>query len=493
MKQKEKLEKLKSMKRKKIDSDIYEKKIRNKETNIISFIFVGLFMILTGYLIYFNAFIGPEVINNAYNKRIDNLSTKVVRGEILSADGNVLASTTTDADGNENRVYPYGSVFSHVVGLESHGKSGIEKLSNFFLLSSKSNVIEEIANDVSSTKAVGDNVVTTLNVTLQQAASKALGDNKGAVVVMEPSTGKILAMVSKPDYDPNEADAMMNEWITYDSADSVLLNRATQGLYPPGSTFKILTTIEYLRENPNYNNFSYNCSGSTTTKGASTIHCFNETAHGSEDLNRAFANSCNSAFATIGQTLNVQKYRSLCESFSFNNDLPIGIEYNKSSFQLDTNSNVSEIMETSIGQGKTLITPMLNLMIVATIANKGVMMQPYLVDKVVNSDNQIVQQYDPIEYKKLMTEQEAQILTGYMRSVVTIGTGSSFKNASYKMVGKTGSAQYDSSENYHSWFVGFAPEENPEIAISVILEGGYTNVASAQAVAKKIVDAYFNK
>ena len=282
MKQKEKLEKLKSMKRKKIDSDIYEKKIRNKETNIISFIFVGLFMILTGYLIYFNAFIGPEVINNAYNKRIDNLSTKVVRGEILSADGNVLASTTTDADGNENRVYPYGSVFSHVVGLESHGKSGIEKLSNFFLLSSKSNVIEQIANDVSSTKAVGDNVVTTLNVTLQQATSKALGDNKGAVVVMEPSTGKILAMVSKPDYDPNEADAMMSEWITYDSADSVLLNRATQGLYPPGSTFKILTTIEYLRENPNYNNFSYNCSGSTTTKGASTIHCFNETAHGSE-------------------------------------------------------------------------------------------------------------------------------------------------------------------------------------------------------------------
>jgi len=493
MRQKEKMEKSKSKKKKKLESDIYEKKIRNKETNIISFIFVGLFMILTGYLIYFNTFIGPDVINNAYNKRIDNLSTKVVRGEILSADGSVLASTTTDAAGNETRVYPYGSVFSHVVGIASHGKSGIEKLSNFFLLSSNANVIEQIANDVSSTKAVGDNVVTTLNVSLQQAASDALGNNKGAVVVMDPTTGKILAMVSKPDYDPNEADAKMNEWISYDSADSVLLNRATQGLYPPGSTFKILTTIEFLRENPDYNNFNYSCIGSTTTKGASTIHCFNETAHGSEDLNHAFANSCNSAFATIGQTLNVQNYRSLCETFSFNSDLPIGIEYNKSSFKLDTSSNVSEIMETSIGQGKTLITPIHNLMIVATIANKGVMMQPYFVDKVVTTDNQVVQQYNPTECKKVMTEQEAQILTGYMRSVVTIGTGSAFKNASYKMVGKTGSAQYDSSENYHSWFVGFAPQENPQFAISVILEGGYTNVASAQAVAKKIADVFFSK
>jgi len=493
MKQTKKLEKSKSIKKKKTESDIYEKKIRNKETNIISFIFVGLFMILTGYLIYFNAFIGPEVINNSYNKRIDNLSTKVVRGEILSADGNVLASTTTDADGNETRVYPYGSVFSHVVGIASHGKSGIEKLSNFFLLSSNANVIEQIANDVSSTKEVGDNVVTTLDVSLQQAASNALGNNKGAVVVMEPSTGKILAMVSKPDYDPNEADAMMNEWISYDSADSVLLNRATQGLYPPGSTFKILTTIAYMRENADYNSFHYNCTGSTTTKGASTIHCFNETAHGSEDLNHAFANSCNSAFATIGQTLNVQNYRSLCESFSFNSDLPIGIEYNKSSFTLDTDSNVSEIMETSIGQGETLITPIHNLMIVATIANKGVMMQPYFVDRVVTADNQVVQQYDPTEYKKIMTEQEAQVLTGYMRSVVTVGTGSSFKNSSYTMVGKTGSAQYDSSENYHSLFVGFAPEDNPQIAISVILEGGYTGVASAQAVAKKILDVYFAK
>lgn len=472
---------------------MYEKKVRNKETNIISFIFVGLFMLLAGYLIYFNAFVGPEVINNSYNKRIDNLSTKVVRGDIVSNDGSILASTTTDEQGNETRVYPYGSIFSHVVGLASHGKSGIEKLCNFYLLSPSSNVVEQIYNDVSSTKEDGDNVVTTLDVSLQQTASNALGDNKGAVVVMEPSTGKILAMVSKPDYDPNDADTSMNEWISYDSEDSVLLNRATQGLYPPGSTFKILTAIEFVRENPDYNSFHYDCSGSTTTKGASTIHCFNETVHGSEDLNRAFANSCNSAFATIGQTLNIQNYRSLCESFLFNNDLPLGIEYNKSSFKLDTNSNVSEVMETSIGQGRTQITPIHNLMIAATIANNGVMMQPYLVDKIVTTDNGVVQQYNPTEYKTLMTAEESQRLTGYMRSVVTMGTGSSFKNASYNAVGKTGSAQYDNSENYHSWFVGFAPQENPQIAISVILEGGYKNVASAQAVAKKVLDEYFSK
>lgn len=480
-------------KKKKLNHDMYDKKVRNKQTNIISFIFVGLFLLLGGYLIYFNLLIGPNVINNSYNKRIDNLSTKVVRGKILANDGSELASTTTDQQGNETRVYQYGNVFSHVVGLSTHGKSGIEKMSNFYLLSSNTNVLEQIVNDVSNVKSIGDNVITTLDISLQEAAYKAIGDNKGAVIVMEPSTGKILAMVSKPDYDPNDADAMWNEWISYNSSDSVLLNRATQGLYPPGSTFKILTALEFIRENSSYNNFNYQCTGSTTTVGVSTIHCFNDTVHGNEDLNHAFAYSCNSAFATIGQKLNLQNYRSLCETFLFNNNLPVGFEYSKSSFKLDSTSSVSEVMETSIGQGRTQITPLHNLLIAATIANKGVMMQPYLVDRIVTAENQIVQQNNPSESKKLMTEQEAELLTEYMRSVVTTGTGNSLKTASYEAVGKTGSAQYDTSENYHSWFVGFAPQDNPQIAISVILEGGYTNVSSAQVIARKVMDAYFTK
>lgn len=448
---------------------------------------------LAGYLIYFNAFEGPSVINNSYNARIDSLTNTVVRGEIQASDGTVLAGTITDNEGNETRVYPYGKIFSHVVGLSTHGKSGIEKLCNFYLLKSNDTILEQISNDINNQKTLGANVTTTLDLTLQKAAYDALGENKGAVVVMDPTTGKILAMVSKPDYDPNEADSMWNEWISYANDDSVLLNRATQGLYPPGSTFKIVTAIEYVRENPTYSSFNYNCTGSTTVQGASTIHCFNGTVHGSEDLNHAFAYSCNSAFATIGQTLNIKNFRSLCETFLFNCKLPLSLEYSQSRFTLDEKSNTSAVMETAIGQGETQISPIHNLMIVAAIANHGVLMQPYLIDKITSDSDAIIEQYEPVEYKEMITATEAELLTGYMRTVVTTGTGNSFKNASYQAAGKTGSAQYDDSQNYHSWFVGFAPSDNPQIAISVILEGGYSGVASAQAVARKVMDAYFAK
>jgi cell division protein FtsI/penicillin-binding protein 2 len=310
---------------------------------------------------------------------------------------------------------------------------------------------------------------------------------------MEPSTGKILAMVSKPDYDPNLSSTNYNEWLSYDSANSVLLNRATQGLYPPGSTFKILTALEYIRENGGDADYSYECSGSAYVQGGTTIPCFDSTVHGSENLKSAFANSCNSAFSTLGLKLSKSKFRSLCDSFLFNTSLPIGIESSASSFTLDQSSGISEVQETSIGQGKTMLSPLHNLLIASTVANGGKMMTPYLVDRVMTSGGGLVEQYTPKTCSTLMSIDEADTLTSYMRSVVTNGTGNAFRYSSYDVAGKTGSAQYDSSSNYHSWFVGFAPYDSPEISISVILEGGYSGVASAQYVAKTVLDTYFGK
>ena len=227
-------------------NDIVDKKkqgLRNRETNVISFIFVALFLMMASYLVYFNVFEASTIVNNPYNKRIDNLENKVVRGNILAADGQILAETDIDEDGNETRVYPFSEVFCHVVGLAS-AKTGVEGVANYELLSTSGNIINQLSDDLSGEKSVGYDVVTTLVPKLQEAAYKALGSNKGAVVAMEPSTGRVLAMVSKPDYDPNEASEMYSEWLGYDSSDSVLLNRATQGLYSPGSTFKVLTALE---------------------------------------------------------------------------------------------------------------------------------------------------------------------------------------------------------------------------------------------------------
>ncbi len=491
MKQQVKTRNLKKKKTK--ESDILENKkkgLRNRETNVISFIFVALFLLMSGYLVYFNVFKASSIIDNPYNKRIDNLENKVVRGNILAADGQILATTQVDEEGNETRYYPFENVFCHVVGLNS-AKTGIEGLANFELLSTSGNIIEELADDLSGEKAVGFDVVTTLVPELQEAAYNAMGNNKGAVIAIEPSTGKVLAMVSKPDYNPNDAAEYYSEWLNYDSSESVLLNRATQGLYSPGSTFKILTALEYIRDNDDYESFSYDCTGSAYVAGGTTIPCYDGTVHGHQNLEMAFANSCNGVFSTIGFKLNLAKFKQTCEDFLFNKNLDIGIESSVSSFSMDENAGISEIQETGIGQGKTMISPMHNLMIISAIANNGVMMKPYFIDRVQTREGSTVSQTEPEERATVCTPTEAAIISEYCRTVVTDGTGYAFRYTSYEVAGKTGTAQYDSSDRVHSWFVGFAPYDDPQIAFCVILEGGYTGVPGAQQIAKSLLDAFF--
>ena len=166
---------------------------------------MGIFLALIGYLVYFNVELRDEYANSPYNsKRQGTYQERVTKGKILASDGDILASTETDANGNEFRMYPYENVFAHVVGYSDKGTSGLEQVMNSQLLTSHANVAEQVQKEFQNQKNVGDNVCTTLNTKLQQTAYDALGDRKGAVVVMEPDTGKILAMVSKPDFNPNK-------------------------------------------------------------------------------------------------------------------------------------------------------------------------------------------------------------------------------------------------------------------------------------------------
>ena len=469
-----------------------KRKKRNRQILTVTYLFVGVFLAMMGYTCYYAITNQQELINNSYNGRQELFIAQNTRGNIYAAGGQVLAETQTDESGKETRVYPYENLFAHVVGYASNGKFGIESTSNYYLINSNARLADKVASDVAGEKYPGDSVFTTLDVDLQQVAYQSLGIYKGAVIVSEPSTGKILAMVSKPDFNPNEIDVIWDDLIE-DKSSTVLLNRATQGLYPPGSTFKIITALEYIRENTDtYNQYSYQCSGRFSS-GEDVINCYHGTVHGSEDFAKSFAKSCNASFANIGMKLNRKRFGNTLSSLLFNSELPVAFAYNKSRLTIDESTSDSEIIQAAIGQGTTQITPLHLNMITCAIANNGVLMKPYLVDCVKNNDGNIIKQFSPDTYRRLMSEAEASVLNGLMQEVVKSGTGTKLDGLTYTAAGKTGSAEYNSVKtDSHAWFTGFAPAENPEVCVTIIIEGAGSGGDYAVPIAKRIFNEYFD-
>lgn len=472
-----------------------KKKLENRKNNksiiVSTLIFVITFIAMAGYLIYFNLTQAESIINNSYNKRQGVLSRRTIRGSILSDDKTKLAVTNVDDDGNETRYYPYSGLFSHTIGYLNNGGYGLESLYGYYMLHSNQNFFEQIGNDLSGNRNTGDNVVTTLNVGLQKACYDALGSNRGAVIVMEPSTGKILAMVSKPDFDPNTLAANWSQ-ITGEGSDSVLVNRATQGLYPPGSTFKLITMLEYLREHKNdYGQYHYICDG-TYELGNNTINCVRTTAHGDVDLFSSLAVSCNCSFINIGLSLDLDRYKKTAEKMLFNKELPTNLEYNKSRFVLNGESSEWDIAQTSFGQGKTVITPFHLALIICTIANNGTLMEPYLVSSVESTNGMTVKKFKEEKYDTLITEKEASLLKKGMEQVVKDSFSWLFGGVEYTLAAKSGSAQYGTEGYEHSLYASFSPADNPEIAVVAVVEGGPQRNTTAAEVTKQIYDYYYS-
>ena len=472
-----------------------KKKLENRKNNksiiVSTLIFVITFIAMAGYLIYFNLTQAESIINNSYNKRQGVLSRRTIRGSILSDDKTKLAVTNVDDDGNETRYYPYSGLFSHTIGYLNNGGYGLESLYGYYMLHSNQNFFEQIGNDLSGNRNTGDNVVTTLNVGLQKACYDALESNRGAVIVMEPSTGKILAMVSKPDFDPNTLAANWSQ-ITGEGSDSVLVNRATQGLYPPGSTFKLITMLEYLREHKNdYGQYHYICDG-TYELGNNTINCVRTTAHGDVDLFSSLAVSCNCSFINIGLSLDLDRYKKTAEKMLFNKELPTNLEYNKSRFVLNGESSEWDIAQTSFGQGKTVITPFHLALITCTIANNGTLMEPYLVSSVESTNGMTVKKFKEEKYDTLITEKEASLLKKGMEQVVKDSFSWLFGGVEYKLAAKSGSAQYGTEGYEHSLYASFSPADNPEIAVVAVVEGGPQRNTTAAEVTKQIYDYYYS-
>ncbi len=471
-------------------------KENNKKTNrklyTISVVVFLLFAGMCSFLVWFHQDNQSEFFNNSYNSRQELMAEQNIRGTIYASDGEKLAYTIINTDESEKRVYPFGEIFCHVIGYDSHGRSGLESLANYELSHSNTSLNEKLNASISGKKNLADNVYTTFDTTLQEVADKALGVYEGAVVVTEVRTGKILAMVSKPGFDPNEISTLFQK-LTEDEESSVLVNRATQGLYPPGSIFKIVTTLEYLREHDNdLSTYHFQCSGEYALDDI-RISCFNHKQHGYETYEDSVTNSCNSSFANIGVGLDLDAFGDTLDGLLFGEHLPIDLPSSISSYDLVGDGTKAAIIQSSFGQGKTIVTPLQMNLITCAIANDGVLMKPRVLTQVRASDGTIVKNYEPTIYKTLMTEEESQILTDLMIKVVEKGTATKLSGLTYTVAGKTGSAEYDSSKEYsHSWFTGFAPANEPEIAVTIIMEEAGTGSAYAVPVAKRIFDAYFD-
>lgn len=459
--------------------------MENKSIMRATYVFAGLFLIMILYFSYYLIVKSDSHMNNSYNKLTDKLQDTTVRGTIYSYDGKVLAESKTDDDGNEYRYYPYNDLFCHVVGSLDYGKYGIESLYNYQLLTSDISWINKMFDDLKGEKYKGNNVITTLNTDLQQKAYDAMKQYKGAVIVMEADTGKVLTMMSNPSYNPNTAK---ENWDTISSDEnSPILNRATMGLYTPGSIFKLFTLEEYLEEGKDTDNYSFNCKGSVVA-GGQTIRCANGQKHGTVNLTDSFSHSCNGSFINIGNSLDINGLNKLCDRMMFNGSLPVDFPYKESSFNLSEDDNEFVKAQTYFGQGETLVTPVHMAMICSAIANDGVLMKPMFVERIENTYGSTVKKYESEEYSRLFSSDQADTLKKYMRSVVETGTAvklNQFKNLT--VYGKTGTAQIDNGQSVNSWFIGFAEKDGKSYVITVVCEKVAGNLSPAVSVADHVL------
>lgn len=441
-----------------------------------------LFLALITYLLWFNMFKAGDISTNSYNKRQWESEQSVKRGDIYSSDGVLLAETEIDGDARI-RKYPRGRLYSHVIGYYSqvYGKSQLEMSRDYELLG-KGNISISLGE-----LRYGNNLNLTIIDELQEYAYDQLDGRNGAIVAMEPTTGQILAMVSLPDYNPekiedNWADMMEDE-------SSPFLARATQGLYPPGSTYKIVTGAAAYDNGLTEETFDDN---GKFEKGDVTVYNYGKESHGHIGVKEAFEVSSNYAFCTLGYEMGAERVKAEAEKFGVNKSFDFDIPVSQSQIQYKRMSDLDAAL-VSIGQGGLVMTPLHVAMMGSAIANHGRMMKPYLVETVTTNNGTVVGQSKPSVLYDCVGAACADYVQDMMIGVVESGTGKNAQIRGMSVAGKTGTAETDSGKD-HAWFVGYAPADNPTICVAVILENdGSSGGSTACPIARNVIRKFLNK
>jgi peptidoglycan glycosyltransferase len=457
-----------------------------------------LYALLFGFTSYWSIFDSDSLKANQANRRPLLEEQTIKRGDILAADGSVIARSRPIGKGN-NRVYvrhyPEGPLFGNPIGYSfvTQGRVGFELSHNDELVGNKTEFLS-VLDELQGHAQEGDNVQSSLDPAAQQAAVNGLAGRRGSVVAIVPSTGEVRAMVSIPEYDPNEIPKHFAQLNRDNSAP--LFNRATQAGYPPGSTMKVVTATAAL-DSGDFSTDSVLSGRSPQTIDGVPLSNSGGEQFGDIDMTTALTNSVNTWWAQVGEKLGKDTMFKYMERYGFNAkprlDLP-GFQLAASGVydgnRLLTPSDPIDIGRVAIGQERLRVTPLQMAEVAATVANNGELMEPRLWSRVIDPDGRETK-LDPARQSRVMSEDTASKLNTMMQSVVREGTGTAGAVSGIDVAGKTGTAEITTGVN-DAWFIGFAPASDPQIAISCIVEhtsgfGGPTCGPIFKAVAESIL------
>lgn len=451
----------------------------------LAVVVVSMFVVLLGGSTWIQYVKAPGLNNDERNVRTLYREFDRPRGPIVVAGSAIASSTPVDDSFGYLRSYANGPLYSPVTGYFSviYGRGGIERSMNTELNGTSDSLFYSRLEDlVTGKQPQGAAVELTIDPAVQQAAWDALGNQTGAAVALDPSTGAILAMVSKPSYDPNvlsshDTKAVQDAWAAL-GADPArpMVNRAIAGdTYPPGSTFKLVTAAAALEsgltpETPVAAPDELDLPLSSATLGNYGGEQCSPT--GAMSLQDALRTSCNTAFGQLGLTLGADALRAQAEKLGFDEQLQIPLSVTPSRFPAADKIDAPKTAISAIGQYDVRATPLQMAEVAATIANGGVRMQPYLVSTVRNQDLTPISTTKPTTLDRAMSPTTAAALTQMMQAVVQDGTGTAAQIPGVAVAGKTGTAQTTADAAPHAWFVAFAPAENPKVAVAVVVEHG---------------------
>jgi len=433
---------------------------------------------------------GDTWASNVYNPRLSNTSSR--RGSITDRDGVTLAAT--NAEGRREYLSNTAArrALSQTVG-DTAGMSGagIESFFSATLLDLSTTLADRLSEVFNAVEHVGSGIQITVDAELQAYIAGAFPQGySGAVCVTNYKTGEILAMVSMPNYDPYGAGDS-EEGVT----DTAYLNRCLQGLYTPGSIFKIVTLAAALDYDPAVVQQEFTCSGTWEYEGGSIVCMSGRTAHGDMNLEKAFAKSCNVTFGKLAYQLGMDRLRAAAEAFGFNENFKFGdfVVYN-SAFP-ESVRNMNGLVWAGIGQGEVLVTPLHMAMISGAVANGGAMMQPYLVKDISTALGQVTRKGESKIYRQVMQPATAQTIAKYMYETVESGTAGKAAIRGYTVCGKTGSAETsnDKTKATDAWYTGFVYDQKHPYAVSVVIEEGGSGGDLAAKLAAKALELAIEK